>query len=58
MRARASGICLWWAVNNSSTASASIATAIGFGWTEISLDKNEEDHPPQRRLLPFLSENL
>jgi len=28
-----------------------------FGWTEISLDKNEEDHPPQKPLLPFL-ENL
>jgi hypothetical protein len=25
-----------------------------FGWTEISLDKNEEDHPPQKPLLPFL----
>ena len=23
-----------------------------FGWTEISLDKNEEDHPPQKPLLP------
>jgi hypothetical protein len=28
-----------------------------FGWTEISLDKNEEDQPPQKPLLPFL-ENL
>ena len=25
-----------------------------FGWTEISLDKNEEEHPPQKPLLPFL----
>jgi hypothetical protein len=25
-----------------------------FGWTEISLDKNEEDYPPQKPLLPFL----
>jgi hypothetical protein len=25
-----------------------------FGWTEISLDKNEEDHPPEKPLLPFL----
>jgi hypothetical protein len=25
-----------------------------FGWTEISLDKNEEDQPPQKPLLPFL----
>jgi len=25
-----------------------------FGWTEISLDKNEEVYPPQKPLLPFL----
>jgi hypothetical protein len=25
-----------------------------FGWTEISLDKNEGDYPPQKPLLPFL----
>jgi hypothetical protein len=25
-----------------------------FGWTEISLDKNEKDYPPEKPLLPFL----
>ena len=32
----------------------SITTASGCGSTEISLDKNEEEHPPQKPLLPFL----
>jgi len=27
-----------------------------FGWTEIALDKSEEQHPPKKPLLPFLKD--